>query len=111
MCNADYTLEVRAISYSNPSNKDYNGDCCDIGFFTCNKCDVDFHFCVRAKGTSGATTSCWYSKTTTDDKSDSSGITFPATGPLYSGAGLNNPVTFSRAGSWPVSHNWAILTL
>ena len=106
MCNADYTLEIRAIAYSNPSNRDYDGACCDPGFFSCNKCDVDFKFCVRAKGTSATSTSCWYSLKTSDDKSDSSGITFPSSGELYGGAGLTNPITFSRTGSWPVSSSY-----
>ncbi len=111
LCNADYTLEIRAISYSNPSNRDYNGDCCDPGFFSCNKCDVDFKFCVRAKGTSATSTGCWYSVKTSDDKSDSSGITFPSSGELYGGAGLKNPITFSRTGSWPVSqYNYIYIT-
>ena len=65
---------------------------------------MNFHFCVRAKGTSATSTSCWYSKETSDDKANAKIIDFPSTGELYSGAGLENPISWNRGGSWPVSH-------
>lgn len=101
---ADYTLEVRAFTYRNSRNRDSNGDCCDIGFFSCGGCDNQFVFCLRGSSTpnDGNPNNCPLGRYRTGDIGDDS-FTF-STPNLASG--VPNPMTFSGS-VWPVSvlHN------
>ena len=42
---ANYLLEVKIHSYSNPSHLDANGYCCDYWHFCNSQCDNTFQFC------------------------------------------------------------------
>ena len=100
---ARYTFQIRAVNYYNPNNQDWDGGCCDYGFFSCGTCDVYFRFCIRAAGSNPSNAhGCWASMQTSSDITTNN-YNFPTSGELYSGANVYNPMTFSRNEAWPVS--------
>ena len=53
MINGDYTVEVRTIGYSNPTNRLFRGNCCDppiLNDTVCGKCDSTFFYCLKSFG-------------------------------------------------------------
>ena len=60
---ADYVLQVRVVSYSNPSNTRSDGQCCDPannggGCTGGERCDTYFTYCLRPRFTEAATIEC-----------------------------------------------------
>jgi hypothetical protein len=106
---ADYTLEVQAVSYSNPRHRVAGGRCCDrfdfnncgdINFCHYCSCDNVFFFCLRRPGTDrdGETGNC---------PLGSYSLTEPMTDSFYFntsilGNGVPNPMLF-QGSVWPVS--------
>ena len=84
---ADFRFEVEITSYSNPSNREADGDCCDDFFGSCNdNCEPYYDFvCLRQSGHNTADLS---------------------TCPLGGVSGeydTGDTVTISESGAWPVS--------
>jgi hypothetical protein len=89
--NGDYTVSVLISFYSNPSHRDYSGDCCD-GLFTVRgsclgDCDNYFLVCLGE----GSEEVCRY----TGEVGDRDSITFDS----HVGR-LPNPINFTVDGSW-----------
>lgn len=59
MVNAEYTVEVRTLNFSNPGSLLANGACCDYnvtagdGSCAIPGCDNYFYYCLRALGSTG----------------------------------------------------------
>ncbi|XP_033111995.1 delta-like protein C [Anneissia japonica] len=52
-------VEIKFVSYINPTSEDYNGGCCDGVFGNCgNKCDNRFYFCLDTPGSSSDFDQC-----------------------------------------------------
>jgi hypothetical protein len=97
---ADYQLQVRAVSYENPSGRRSNGDCCDFSIISCsNDCDTHLEFCFRPPGYSTDATSegCPLGSLTAGSVGGDS-ITFGS-----SVGSLPNPFTLDIEESWLVS--------
>lgn len=93
-----YRLEVNVLSYSNPGNRDWRGNCCDVG---CGTCDILFFFCLRAFGfTPPNSDSCSLGVRITTNPISTSSRTFGGT---VDGR-LGNPVTFTSSNAWPVRY-------
>ena len=98
---ARYTLQVTAVNYNNPNNREFDGGCCDP---FCGTCDLYFKFCLRNKNLSPTNSdNCWDSVRSSPEIT-SSNYNFPSTGELYSGANVNNPITFTENRAWTVSY-------
>ena len=82
---ATLTVEVKLISYRNPTSEDCNGGNCEGT--TSGICDNIFYFCVRAV----SNTSCLASVITNDVQDDS--IAFSSYD--LSRLGISNPLRFS----------------
>ena len=99
---ARYNLEVKVLSFSNPSNTDRAGQQCDS--FD-QICEYIFRFCLSLRGSSD----CIYGvESTTTYFITASSYTFPVNQELISGSGVPNPVVFpdavqSTGNPWPVS--------
>ena len=100
---AGYELEVRLLSYSNPTSLRFTGDICDNIF---SPCDNSFTFCLRFPGDfrntdrfncslGGPVTTVTFQD---DDSIDFSSMTMIGS--------LPNPLVFT-GDSWPVS--WCYL--
>ena len=90
---------MKAHIYQNSRNRDSNGECCDIGFFTCDECDNQFVFCLRESSTSndGNPDNCPLGRYSTE-KIGGDSFTFGS--PIANG--VPNPMTFNGT-EWPVS--------
>ena len=106
-CLSDYVLRIRALQYSNPTDEDYDGGSCDL--FTFENCDVYLQFCIRNINLSPTDNgNCW-DTITASPSFESTNMTFPTTGLLYTGADVNNPLTFNSNNAWPVREDYKYL--
>ena len=92
---ADYQLQVRAVSYANPSSRRSNGDCCDI---SCNDCDTHLEFCFRPPGYSDSVDEECPLRSLTAGSVGGDSITFG-----NSVGSLPNPFTLHVEENWLVS--------
>ena len=86
-------LEVQVLRYENPSNRDFEGRCCDV---PCeDSCDVSFTFCAQAYGSSNFSAICHYGHYTTIGYPISNGnASFPV-GSTIAGSTVPNPMVFT----------------
>ena len=87
------------VRYNNPTGEDYDGGPCDL--LKGNLCEYFFMFCIRDIN---ATSACWHMAQSSPSVEANSYI-FNQTGPLYTGANINNPISFTSNQAWPVSKN------
>ena len=99
---ATYTLETQLISYSNPSHRLASGDCCLAG---CGPCRVQFMICRRNHGQNVGFGGCPQGEvaiTGPVSEAEDGSILFNATGNLFEGANVFNPIT-KTGPTWTVS--------
>lgn len=94
----DHKLRFQFHHFSNPSDRDVNGRCCDIGFFSCGSCDTLFHsLCLRNGGVSSSQAGQCISGTSHNPgQVGGKSITFGG-----SIGHLSNPFSYSRSGRVP----------
>ena len=97
-CRATYYFYVEVNEYSNPQNKDKNGNCCDLD---CSVCENYFIFCLRQSGYDQTSNTCPYGVFSTSGNAQAgSNLQFSAGTNLDSS--VTNPLQFA-GNTWPVS--------
>ena len=86
-------------SYSNPSNRDHDGGCCDPD---CGSCDNYFIFCLRQAGYDRNSNGCPYGSSSSSANVESGSSLVFSTGSSALASGVPNPVRFA-GNAWPVS--------
>ena len=70
------------------------------------KTDIYLQFCIRNINLSPTDSgNCW-DTITASPSFESTNMTFPTTGLLYTGADVNNPLTFNSNNAWPVREDY-----
>ena len=96
---ASYDFYVELQSFSNPSNQDHDGGCCD---FNCGTCDNYFVLCLRQAGFNEGSNSCPYgTHSTAANPVSGSSLQFN-TGHDALAPNIPNPARYGGA-VWPVS--------
>ena len=73
------------------------------------KTDIYLQFCIRNINLSPTDPgNCW-DTITASPSFESTNMTFPTTGLLYTGADVNNPLTFNSNNAWPVREDYKYL--
>lgn len=105
---ADYRLEVRAHTYSNPQGVDSDINCCEsFSSPPCpeNDCDTNFIFCLRNLGATRDSnpTNCPLGSFQTEDDFVENTFTFDSQ--FIERPNVPNPLVFTGA-SWPVQFHF-----
>lgn len=92
-----YYFFVELESYSNPSNRDHDGGCCDPD---CGSCDNYFIFCLRQAGYDRNSNGCPYGSSSSSANVESGSSLVFSTGSSALASGVPNPVQFA-GNAWP----------
>lgn len=99
---AKYTLQVRVLSYENPSNKDAAGKQCDPFDTTC---DSIFTFCISEPGMDNCNLG---SVNTQPYYIEALSYIFTLGQELVPGSGIPNPVEYSDVIQAPLGNRWPV---
>lgn len=99
-----YYFYVELESFSNPSDRDFDGGCCDPA---CDVCENYFIFCLRQPGYDEGSNLCPYGSFSTAADPDSGSSLQFSTGNDALAPNVDNPIRFA-GNTWPVSlRTWA----